>query len=173
MKNNIILIGFMGVGKGTIARAIVAETGMFAVDTDDLIESQENRTIKKIFVKDGEDYFRNLEQKCANWIENSVDDTLISTGGGFFKRPNLKSLGKIVYLQSSFDGILQRIYNAPNAKKKLKKRPLLKDIKKAKELFNTRVPQYETLADVIVNVEKKEIKEILQEILIGVKNENN
>ena len=41
-KNNIILIGFMGVGKGTIARALIKESSMFAIDTDDLIESMEN-----------------------------------------------------------------------------------------------------------------------------------
>ncbi len=49
-KNNIILIGFMGVGKGTVARAMVKESSMYAIDnTDDLIESMENRAIKKIF----------------------------------------------------------------------------------------------------------------------------
>ena len=47
-KNNIILIGFMGVGKGTVARALVKKSNMFAIDTDDLIESMENRKIKKI-----------------------------------------------------------------------------------------------------------------------------
>lgn len=62
-KNNIILIGFMGVGKGTIARALVKESSMFAIDTDDLIESMENRKIKKIFASDGEPYFRNLEKR--------------------------------------------------------------------------------------------------------------
>ena len=47
-KNNIILIGFMGVGKGTVARALVKKSDMFAIDTDDLIESMENRKIKKM-----------------------------------------------------------------------------------------------------------------------------
>ena len=46
-KNNIILIGFMGVGKGTVARALVKKSNMFSIDTDDLIESMENRKIKK------------------------------------------------------------------------------------------------------------------------------
>ena len=59
-NNNIVLIGFMGVGKGTIARALVKNSSYdqnnkclqrfcFAVDTDDLIESLENKKIKKIF----------------------------------------------------------------------------------------------------------------------------
>ncbi len=68
-KNNIILIGFMGVGKGTVARAMVKESSMYAIDTDDLIESMENRAIKKIFAVEGEAYFRNLEKKTALWLE--------------------------------------------------------------------------------------------------------
>ena len=46
--NNIVLIGFMGVGKGTVARELVRRSSYFAVDTDDLIESIENKKIKKI-----------------------------------------------------------------------------------------------------------------------------
>ena len=115
-KNNIILIGFMGVGKGTVARAMVKESSMYAIDTDDLIESMENRAIKKIFANDGEAYFRNLEKKTALWLESSVDNTIISTGGGFYRQENLKNIGTVIYLKSSFDGILKRIKKAPMQK---------------------------------------------------------
>lgn len=164
-KDNIILMGFMGVGKGTIARALANASHRFAVDTDDLIESLQNRKIKTIFAKEGEEYFRNLEQECANWIQNSVNNSIISVGGGFFKRPNLKDLGTIIYLQSSFDGIIHRINKAPNAKNKLKKRPLLQDLKEAKKLFKLRVPSYEAAADLVVNVENKKTDDIVKEIL--------
>lgn len=172
MKKNIVLIGFMGVGKGTIARAIAKQSAIFAVDTDDLIESMENRTIKEIFAKEGEDYFRRLEQKCADWIEKNLDNTLISTGGGFFKRPNLQKLGTVVYLESSFKGIMKRIHEAPNVKKKLKKRPLLQDMKKAKTLFNERILAYQSVANVTINVENKPLDLIVQEILQKVNYEN-
>ena len=59
-KNNIVLIGFMGVGKGTIARALYKETGLFPLDSDDLIESAYNLKIKEIFAKHGEDEFRKI-----------------------------------------------------------------------------------------------------------------
>ena len=90
MKNNIVLIGFMGVGKGSVAREIVRQSGMVAIDTDDIIESMENRRIKKIFAQEGEPYFRDLERKVAKWLQTSVSNTLISTGGGFYKVPNIK-----------------------------------------------------------------------------------
>ncbi len=164
-KKNIILIGFMGVGKGTVARALVKKTNMFAIDTDDLIESMENRKIKKIFEVEGEPYFRDLEKKTALWLEESVKNTIISTGGGFYKQKNLNKIGRVVYLKSSFQGILDRINSAPNAVNKLKKRPLLQNMEKAIELYNSRVSDYEKVADVIVDVEKKDVKDIVKEIL--------
>ena len=237
-KNNIILIGFMGVGKGTVARAMVKEVqevglkshfredekeeagmvglkshfqmggkeevcgngtlvpyknkagtevpvpnegnkeaGMvginshfqYVIDTDDLIESMENRAIKKIFAVDGEAYFRNLEKKTALWLESSVDNTIISTGGGFYRQENLKNIGTVIYLKSSFDGILKRIKKAPNAKNKLKKRPLLQNKKEAMKLYDTRVKEYERVADIIVDVENRDLEFIVKEILGQIK----
>ena len=234
-KNNIILIGFMGVGKGTVARAMVKEVGLkshfrmggkeeagmvglkshfredgkeevcgngtlvpyknkagtevpvpneenkeagmvginshfqYVIDTDDLIESMENRAIKKIFAVDGEAYFRNLEKKTALWLESSVENTIISTGGGFYRQENLKNIGTVIYLKSSFDGILKRIKKAPNAKNKLKKRPLLQNKKEAMKLYDTRVKEYERVADIIVDVENRDLKLIVKEILGQIK----
>ncbi|MDX4037488.1 shikimate kinase [Aliarcobacter skirrowii] len=168
-KNNIILIGFMGVGKGTVARALVKESSMYAIDTDDLIESMENRAIKKIFALEGEAFFRNLEKKTALWLENSVDNTIISTGGGFYKQENLKNIGTVIYLKSSFDGILKRIKKAPNAKNKLKKRPLLQDKKEALKLYNTRVVEYQRVADIVIDVENRDLKDIVIDILGQIK----
>jgi len=166
---NIILIGFMGVGKGSTAREIVKQSGIVAVDTDDIIESMENRRIKKIFEEDGEAYFRDLEKRVALWLQKSVENTLISTGGGFYKVSNLKKIGKVVLLDSSFDGIYKRIKNHPNAEKKLKKRPLFKEIAKAKELYKQRLPEYKKVADIIIDVEGKSVEKIASEILKKVK----
>ena len=164
-KNNIILIGFMGVGKGTLARALVKSSSYFAIDTDDLIESIESRKIKKIFKTEGEAYFRSLEKKCALWLEANVDNTIISTGGGFFKQENIHKIGTVIYLESSFEGILNRIHSAPNAEAKLKKRPLLQDLKEARKLYNQRVEDYKKVSDITVNVENRDIKDIIEDIL--------
>lgn len=164
-KNNVILIGFMGVGKGTVAREIVKSSDYFSIDTDDLIESIENRKVKTIFKEEGEAYFRALEKRCAIWLEKNVDNTIISTGGGFFKQENIQDIGKIIYLESSFEGILNRIHSAPNAKAKLKKRPLLKDLNLAKKLFKLRVEDYKRVSDLTINVENRDIKDIVKDIL--------
>ena len=163
--NNIVLIGFMGVGKGSLARALARKTGMFTVDTDDLIESLENRTVKRIFKKEGESYFRELERKTARWLEQGVSNCIISTGGGFHMVENLNRIGTVIYLRSDFDSIVDRMLAHPNAKKKIDKRPLLKNRKKARELFARRTPEYERKADITVDVTGKSIPSILDEML--------
>jgi len=167
-KQNIILIGFMGVGKGTIARAMVKSTNYFAIDTDDIIESLENRSIKKIFRTSGEAYFRDLEKRCALWCEENLSGTVISTGGGFYRQANINNIGTVIYLKASFDSIIQRLKDAPNSKAKFKKRPLLNDLETARELYNERVSQYEAVADITIDVsswdEKKSVEDILEAI---------
>jgi len=164
MKHNILLIGFMGVGKGTLARAFAKEYNIYNIDTDDLIESKENRKISKIFEKFGEEYFRNLEQETANWLESSVKGTLISCGGGFYKVNNLNKIGKVVYLDAPFDWIYNRLSTAKNAEAKLAKRPLFQDLKKAKALHKERKKAYKKVADLIVSVKNRDEKEIIKDL---------
>jgi len=149
----------MGVGKGTTARAFSKKYGTYIIDTDDLIESKENKEVKKIFAKKGEDYFRAQEQVTADWIEKCVTGTLISCGGGFYKVDNLKKLGTVVLLDASFEWIHNRLKTAKNAESKLAKRPLFSDEKKAKKLYNEREKAYRKLADVVVDVEKMTLDE--------------
>ena len=164
MADNIILIGFMGVGKGRVARTLAAETDRYTVDTDDLIETMVNMKIRKIFHDHGEPWFRQLEQQTADWLEYHVNGTVVSTGGGFFKVNNLNRLGRVVYLHSSVEAIFKAISNHAKAKKKIKKRPLLKDLDRARALFNERLPQYRRVADHEVLVEGRAIAEIAAEI---------
>jgi len=166
---NIILVGFMGVGKGSVAREVVKISDYISIDTDDLIESMENRSVKKIFEQSGEKYFRDLEKRVSLWLQSSVSNTLISTGGGFYKQKNLKDIGIVVFLNSPFDKILKRIKSHPNASKKLKKRPLLNDLKKAKELYKERLPEYTAVADIIIDVTDKSALECANELLKKVK----
>lgn len=154
----------MGVGKGTTARAFTKKYGTYIIDTDDLIESRENREVKKIFAKKGEGYFRELEQQTADWIEKCVTGTMISCGGGFYKVNNLKKLGTVVLLDASFEWIHNRLKTAKNAKNKLAKRPLFAQEKEAKKLYKERERAYKKVADVIVNVENKSLDKVIKEI---------
>ena len=164
MKKNIILIGFMGIGKGTTARAFTKKYGTYIIDTDDLIESKENKEVKKIFKKKGEAYFREQEQETADWIEKCIQGTFISCGGGFYKVNNLDKLGTVVLLDASFEWIHHRLKSAKNSKSKLAKRPLFSREKEAKDLYCEREKAYKDVADVIVNVEDKSLDDVIAEI---------
>jgi shikimate kinase len=164
MAENIILIGFMGVGKGRTARALAALTGRFAVDTDDLIESMVKMKVRQIFVSQGETHFRQLEQQTADWLEAHVRGTVVSTGGGFFKVSNLKLIGKVVYLHSNLEDILTAMRSYPNAEKRFKKRPLLQDLGQAEALFVERLPQYRQAADMEIAVAGRKTSDIAAEI---------
>jgi len=98
MRKNILLIGFMGVGKGALARELVrCDSSLYALDTDDMIESLTNTKIKKIFATAGEEAFRALEQKTADWLAENVQNAVISTGGGFYKVRNIYSYPLLMY----------------------------------------------------------------------------
>ncbi len=164
MSGNIVLIGFMAVGKGRTARALSRLTGRFYLDTDDLIESMARMKIKKIFAAYGESYFRELEKRTGRWLADNVRNTVISTGGGFFTVENLKKIGTIVYLHNEFELILERVYEQPDAARKIKKRPLLRDREKAIILYEHRLPRYREVADQEIYVGDKTAEQAAAEI---------
>lgn len=169
MSKNIILIGFMGVGKGRTARALAEKTGRFAVDTDDLIESLVKKKIRKIFADQGEPFFRQLEQQTANWLKGNVQSTIVSTGGGFFQVKGIRKLGTVIYLHSGVEEIINSILAHENAAKKIKKRPLLQDLDTAKKLFAKRLPAYRKVADIEINVSGKDAQQVADEICSSLK----
>ncbi len=164
-NNNIILMGFMGVGKGSLARELAKQTGRISIDTDDIIESMENTKIKKIFEQEGEDYFREKEKNLSVWLETSVKNSIISIGGGFYHVENLKNIAHVIYLESSFDAILDRINSSEKSKKKFKKRPLLQDMVKAKKLISQRHPKYMASADSVIQTAGKTSVQLTEEII--------
>jgi len=146
ISTNIILTGFMGSGKSSVGRVLAKELNTYFIDTDNLIESFENKTIPEIFKEEGEEAFRAKERYCFNWIKNNVKNTIISVGGGFpVFVPEIKEAGLVIYLKVPFEEILKRMSD-----EEIKKRPLFQDIQKAKELYVKRDKIYEKLADVII-----------------------
>ena len=164
MSDNIVLIGFMAVGKGRTARALAGAIGRFAVDTDDLIESYLKSSIRDFFAAQGEPAFRRVEQQVADWLAAHVSGTVISTGGGFFQVHNLQKLGTVIYLHSSLEGILKTVRSHPHASRKIKKRPLLQDMDKARALYCTRLPLYRQAAAHEINVEGRKTSDIVKDI---------
>lgn len=162
----------MGVGKSIVARLIAKQARFYPLDTDALIESSENRKIKHIFEKSGEYYFRNLEKKCAKFLQYSVNNSVIATGGGFYKVDNLNKIGKVFYIKMDFDKIISRLKSLKRSKENFSKRPLLHDLNKARKIYNQRIAEYELVADFIIEADNKKAHEIAHEILEKLKEKN-
>lgn len=145
--NNIILCGFMGSGKTTIGMELAKIMGRKFVDTDELIEKEQGIAIKAIFAAHGEDYFRELEYECCKNVSD-MKNCIVSTGGGAltFQRnvDALRTGGKIVFLDASFEVICERIGNS-------KTRPLFQDREKARVLYDERKSKYLAAADYVVD----------------------
>ncbi len=62
----IILLGYMGCGKSTIAKLLATNVGLPYLDLDKIIEKQENSSVKNIFSDKGEIYFRKLEHQILS-----------------------------------------------------------------------------------------------------------
>ncbi len=142
---NIILIGFMGSGKTTVGRMAAEKLCMDFVDTDQLIEKKNNKTISDIFKEKGERFFREKEKDLIRKTLKKKINCVISTGGGMpcYKdnMKQLKSIGKTIYLKINFD-ILKKRISARN-------RPLFQDDKTAEQLFSKRKICYENADEVV------------------------
>jgi len=107
----LILTGFMGTGKTTVGRRAAERLGWVFVDTDELIEATEGRTIAAIFSKEGEAYFRAREREAIRKVA-ALENVVIATGGGtIVDEENLRVLeaaGPVVCLTARVDVILQR-----------------------------------------------------------------
>lgn len=160
---NIILIGFMGTGKTTIATQVANRLKMRYVSTDGLIEKREKRTINEIFTDSGEDYFRDVESAVIREI-SGMDGLVVDTGGGAVIRDeniaNLKSGGVVICLTAEDGVIMERT-------KKYKHRPLLnvEDPKrKIRDLMAKRAPLY-AKADHSIDTGKLTARQVVDEIM--------
>jgi len=164
MKDNIILIGFMGCGKTSVGIRLSYQMKRSMIDTDKWIEQKQKMTVSEIFSAFGEEAFRRMETECLKKLIISTDYQIISVGGGLPLREEnhklLKELGRVFYLKVSPEVVYERLKNDTT-------RPLLQ-VDDPKEqirmLLRKRAPVYEACADVIMDVSEKSFDEILRQM---------
>ena len=151
-KINIALCGMMGSGKSAIGKILANKLDYNFIDVDKMIEIDAKKTIKKIFEEDGEEYFRDLEEKITINILRQKK-TIVSLGGGAIInkkiRNSIKKNSYNIYLNVDLDILIKRLKNS-------KTRPLIykKNLKKELiNLINIREKFYRK-ADLIVKNEK-------------------
>ncbi len=111
MKDNLILIGFMGTGKTSLGKLLANRLGRGFVDLDQKIERDAGMSILKIFELHGEKYFRELEKKAVREVSERKN-LVIATGGGTVKDAEnvrlLKNSGVIICLTTEPEEIFRR-----------------------------------------------------------------
>src|SRR5690242_15087625 len=161
----IILIGFKYAGKTSIGEYIATKINKPFYDTDRLTEQHDHTSVHDIYKNKGKQYFRELEKKIILSL-NPDHDCIIATGGGSIldekNTAHLKKQGKIIYLHTSFEILLERLQSSS----------LPAFLKKEKDpektfylLYQERIQKYKTAADIEIFTDNKSISDISKEIL--------
>ena len=165
----IILLGYMGCGKSTIASRLSKRTVIPFVDLDKSIEERTNLSINEIFEQKGELYFRKLEREIFIELLHSTETQIIGLGGGTPCYANnhelLKGAGIFsIYLKASVETLTNRLVSNRS------KRPLISnksedEIKEfiAKHLFERSF--YYNQAQNVVSIDGKTKDETVEDIL--------
>jgi shikimate kinase len=168
MAPRAIFIGPMGSGKSTIGKAVASALGLPFRDTDSIIEEREEMPVSQIFIDKGEDYFRTVEKKVLR-DELLNDGSILALGGGAPISVDAQSALKVssapvIYLDISLSSVAPRIgFN--------RDRPLLLHNPRGQwqTLMEVRRPIYESIANVVIDVNGKSQKQIVEEALGALK----
>jgi len=164
VSGSIFLVGPMGAGKSTVGRQLARALGRDFYDSDKEIEKRTGVSISWIFEMEGEEGFRNREQKVIDEL-SLLKDIVLATGGGAIlpddTRRMLRSRGNVVYLSASAEQLIKRTA-------KDKKRPLLQTDDpetKIRNLLEERVPLYQSVADIELRTGEQSITHAVKEVI--------
>ena len=163
MKKNLVLLGMMAVGKTTLGKIVAKKQKLKFIDIDASIEKKNSMTIKEIFNKKGEKFFR-MEEEQEILKSLKKNNCVIALGGGAFMnktvRENILKNAISIWLNVDIKTLNQRI-------KWNQKRPLLKkenNQKKITKLYAERKDIYK-LANHQIACDKLSKKNIAEKII--------
>src|SRR3954452_6596016 len=162
---HLVLIGMMGAGKTTAGRIIAARLGRPLLDSDEMIEAREGRTVRDIFRTDGEEAFRAIETEVLREALDNPQKAVIAAAGGVVLRPENRELlrasgARVVWLRADPAVLVERVKSGGH-------RPLLDDDPRGtlQKMYNDRADLYREVADAIVSVDNRTPNEVVDAVL--------
>ncbi len=164
IEQNIVLIGFMGTGKTTVAEKLGELYGFEILEMDQVIAEQEKMSIPEIFSTYGEEYFRNLETNLLVDLQKKNHMVISCGGGAALRKENVIEMrrnGYVVLLTADSKTVWKRLQDKDD-------RPVLnghKTLKDIESLMEERRQRYEAAADMKIDTDKKTVCEVCEELM--------
>lgn len=157
---NIVLIGMPGAGKSSIGVVLAKNMGMSFVDSDLVIQEQEGKKLHELIEEFGLDGFLAIESGVNAALHPKA--AVIATGGSAVysaqAMEHLRSIAMVVYLRLSYESIRERLGDLTE------RGVVLREGLTLRGLYEERVPLYEKYANMTVDCENKNIREIVTEL---------
>ena len=161
---NIVLIGYRGTGKSTIAKLLAERMKWPVISTDVEIVKKAGMPVPDIIRKRGWDYFRNIESEICVQL-GKKDRTIIDTGGGAVLRKEnvdaLRQRGRVFWLAAEVRTIMDRIKHSTERPSLTGKKSYVEEVE---EVLNERTPLYKAACDQIIPTDGRTVEEIADEI---------
>ncbi|MBN1683404.1 shikimate kinase [Candidatus Bathyarchaeota archaeon] len=164
---NLVLFGFMGVGKSTVGKLLALKIHYPFIDLDSEIVKEVGKSISEIFNIYGESGFRKIEKDKILEI-STLDKHVIALGGGavldYDNVKNLRNQSILIHLTAKSEEVLHRLRNDDS-------RPLLQKgdkINNINLLLKERTKIYQKIADFSIITDNKTPEEVTSEIIFKV-----
>lgn len=165
---NVFLIGYRGTGKTTIAELLADRLQCNWADADPLIEARAGKSIRQIFLEQGEPAFRDAETAVVLELA-ARKGAVLALGGGAILRPEnreaIRASGKVVWLKADPQTIFERVQADTLTPERRPNLTATGGLDEICQLLESRTPCYEQSADVAIETTGKAPEQIVHEIL--------
>lgn len=162
---NIVLIGYRGTGKSSVATMLASRLRWERISTDAEIVARAKQSIPEIVKDHGWEYFRDLESDVCRDV-GGKDHLIIDTGGGAILRPQnvqaLKANGRLFWLTAEIPTIEARIGGDTQRPSLTGSKSFIEEIA---DVLEERRPKYRSAADHVIPTDNQSVTHIVDTIL--------